>query len=191
MVAHSFGAGAATELALRAPNRVSALVLIDAALGTIDPAASAPSITERGLALPLLGQPAIAATLTNPWAIGPLARSMLARKGAAAAWRETLRAPMRRSGTTAAYAAWVPQLFAADDGAWSRRSARLAAIRMPVAILWGEADTVTPVAQGEALARLLRARRLTRLPGLGHVPHIEDPALFRSALDAAIKDLAP
>ncbi len=189
VLAHSFGAGAATELALRAPGRVGGLVLVDAALGALDPASAGPTLAARLLARPTLGRSVLAATLTNPWAIGPLARSMLARKEAAAAWRETLRAPMRRSGTTAAYAAWAPQLFAADDGAWSRRSARLSAIRMPVAILWGAADTVTLVAQGEALARLLRARRLTRLPGLGHVPHIENPALFRSALDAAIEDL--
>jgi pimeloyl-ACP methyl ester carboxylesterase len=111
---------------------------------------------------------------------------MLARKESADAWLETIREPMRREGTTRAYAAWLPNLFASDDGALSRRSANLRRIRVPVSLIWGEADTVTPIAQGENLSRLLRARRFLRLPGLGHIPHIEDEAAFLAALDAAM-----
>jgi len=182
VVGHSFGAGAATELALRYPKLVTRLVLVDAALGKLDPAGPGGN---RLLGIPVITQPIIAASLTNPWAIGWLSRSMLHRKEAAAAWRDTLRQPMRRPGTTAAYAAWVPALFAGDDGGRSRRSAELAKIKMPVALIWGEADTVTPIAQGEALAKLTHAS-LTRLPGVGHIPHIEDPAHFLPALDAAL-----
>lgn len=184
VVGHSFGAGAATELALRHPGQVARLVLVDAALGKLDPAGAGGAPLLRSA---LIAEPLVAATLTDPWAIGPLARAMLHRRDAAAGWLATLRRPMRRAGSTAAYAAWLPTLFAADDGGWSRRSDRLARIRMPVALIWGEADTVTPIAQGEALARLTHAS-LARLPGVGHVPHIEDPAQFLPALDAAIED---
>jgi pimeloyl-ACP methyl ester carboxylesterase len=77
-------------------------------------------------------------------------------------------------------------LFVTDDASLSRRSANLRAIAMPVHLIWGEADSVTPIAQGEYLARLLRARSFARLPGVGHIPHIEDEAGFLAALDAAI-----
>jgi pimeloyl-ACP methyl ester carboxylesterase len=36
------------------------------------------------------------------------------------------------------------------------------------------------------LARLVRARSFARLPGVGHIPHIEDEAGFLAALDAAV-----
>jgi pimeloyl-ACP methyl ester carboxylesterase len=60
-------------------------------------------------------------------------------------------------------------------------------MRPPVALIWGEADTVTPIAQGEALARIFRTRSFQRLPGVGHIPHIEDSAQFLAALDQAME----
>ncbi|MHC9419734.1 alpha/beta fold hydrolase [Sphingomonas citri] len=184
VVAHSFGAGPATELALDDPTRVARLVLIDGALGELDPARPGGNALLR---LPFIAQPLVAVTLTNPHAIGALSQSMLARKEAAAEWRETLRAPMRRPGTTAAYAAWLPSLLTADDGAPSRRKKALLRMKPAVRLIWGEADTITPIAQGLALSRLLRAP-ISRLPGVGHVPHIEDPTHFLPALDAALEE---
>jgi pimeloyl-ACP methyl ester carboxylesterase len=186
VVGHSFGAGAATELALRSPDQVRGLVLVDAALGKIDPTASS-SLFQGALSPAIVGQPLTAATITNPWAIGPLLKGMIARKDAADDWIATLRQPMLRPATTSGYAEWLPELFTTNDDAWSRRGERLASITRPVAIIWGEADTVTPPAQGQELARLMRARSFTRLPGVGHIPHIEAPAAFLNALDQSVK----
>lgn len=186
VVGHSFGSGAAVELALREPGRVARLVLVDAALGKLDPAEAGGGATQWALGQGWIAQPVTSATMTNPMLTGRLLRSMLARKEAAAPWIGTIRQPMRRAGTTAAYAAWLPELFVADDASLSRRSANLRRIAMPVDLIWGGADTVTPIAQGENLARLMRSRSFARLPGVGHIPHIEDEAGFLAALDAAI-----
>lgn len=186
IVGHSFGAGAATELALRSPGQVRSLILVDAALGKLDPNSDRTTLAQRAMGQALIAEPLTATTITNPWATGRLLRSMIARKEMAERWLSTLRQPMNRPGTTAGYAAWLPALFVADDGGWSRRSARLATITRPVAIIWGEADTVTPLAQGERIAALTRARSFARLPGVGHIPHIENPTAFLGALDAAV-----
>lgn len=186
VVGHSFGSGAAVELALRHPTQVSRLVLVDAALGKIDPPESGQGLTQRALAQSWIARPLTSATMTNPLLTGRLLRSMLARREAADAWITTIQEPMRREGTTAAYAAWLPELFVANDSSLSRRSTNLSRIAMPVHLIWGEADTVTPIAHGETLARLLRARSFARLPGVGHIPHIEDEAGFLAALDEAI-----
>ena len=184
VVAHSFGAGAAVELAVRQPEQLNGLVLVDAALGQFD-------VPESGgvaaaLRLRALSELATAATVTNPVALGPLLRPMLARKESAEPWLEVLRAPMRREGTTAAYARWLPSLFLADNKEISRRSSTLRQMRVPVSLIWGAADPVTPLEQGQRIAALTRARSLAVLPGVGHIPHIEDPDGFLAALDAAL-----
>lgn len=186
VVGHSFGGGPAAELALIAPERLKSLVLVDAALGTPDPAPRAPNLVQRLAGRGWIAQPLTSASVTNPAATGELLRSMLARREAADAWIATIQAPMRREGTTAGYAAWLPALLTDDDGAASRRSAALQGMSVPVSLIWGEADTVTPIAQGERIARLTRARSFARLPGVGHIPHIEDEAGFLAALDAAL-----
>jgi pimeloyl-ACP methyl ester carboxylesterase len=49
-------------------------------------------------------------------------------------------------------------------------------------VLWGNQDTITPIDQAADLLTLLPQASLTVLPGLGHIPQIEDPALFNDAL---------
>ena len=58
---------------------------------------------------------------------------------------------------------------------------------MPVTLLWGDLDTITPPAQAKALEALLPRRRLVMLQGVGHIPQIEDVAAFNGALMLALR----
>ena len=187
IVGHSFGAGPATEAVLRHPDRFTRLVLVDAALGKLDPPTGEGTLAAIAGAPPV-GQLVIGAIVTNPMMTGTMLKSFMHRDSAADAWIDTIRQPMAREGTTAAYAEWLPQLVVANDDSRSRRRAELQAIRVPVAIIWGERDDVTPPAQGRELQRLTRARSLELLPGVGHIPHVEAPELFKPAL---LRALAP
>jgi len=53
---------------------------------------------------------------------------------------------------------------------------RIARIRVPTLLLWGALDTLVPAASGRAFQHLIPGSELVVLPGLGHVPHEEDPA---------------
>ena len=63
-------------------------------------------------------------------------------------------------------------------------------MKVPAAILWGDKDTLTPVEQALDLRALLPSdTALTLLPGLGHIPQIEDPDMFNDALLKALGTL--
>jgi 3-oxoadipate enol-lactonase len=55
-------------------------------------------------------------------------------------------------------------------------------IRVPVLVVVGEEDTLTPPAESHAIAAGVRDGRLVLIPGSGHLSNLEDPASFNRAL---------
>ena len=76
IVGHSFGAGAATELAMRYPERARALVLVDAALGLTAAPSDAPVLVQPKWIREIL----VSLTITNPLATKTLLKSLIAKK---------------------------------------------------------------------------------------------------------------
>jgi len=188
VVAHSFGAGAAAEAAMQDPAALAGLVVVSGAIGLSGPEGGAPPWP---LGNSFMRELAVSATVTNPLAMGPLLRQFLYRKEAATPEViDMLLAPTRRPGTTAALADWLPSLLVPPVGALSTRPEGWTDLAVPVAFLWGDRDTATPLAQGQALADLTGAP-LSILPEVGHIPQIEDAPAFQAALIAILVDLTP
>ena len=59
-------------------------------------------------------------------------------------------------------------------------------MQLPVLVIWGEEDTVTPLAQGEALAALTPGALLETMPDSGHIPQLETPDAFLLVLSDAL-----
>jgi pimeloyl-ACP methyl ester carboxylesterase len=186
IVGHSFGAGAATELAMRYPERARALVLVDAALGLT----AAPSDPPALLAPQWIREVLVSLTVTNPMATRTLLASLIAKKERALPeYVEILQRPLTQQGSTAAIADWLYYFTGSDRNAESADRGNYARLKLPVAMLWGDQDEVTPLAQARDLQTLLPQASLTLLPGLGHIPQIEDPDAFNGALLKAIEKL--
>ena len=183
VVGHSFGAGAATELVMRYPDRARALVLVDAALGLTAPPSDPPAIVQPKW----IRETLVSLTITNPLATKFLLQSLIAKKERALPeYVEILQRPTHRAGSTSDIADWLYYFIGSDRGAQSADRAAYARMKAPVTILWGDQDTVTPLAQANDLKTLLPGATLTILPGLGHIPQIEDPAAFNDALLKAL-----
>lgn len=59
-------------------------------------------------------------------------------------------------------------------------------LTIPIEILHGTADTTVPIAiHSEELIKLVPSAHLTRLPGVGHMPHHADPQAAVDAIDRA------
>jgi pimeloyl-ACP methyl ester carboxylesterase len=183
IVGHSFGAGAALEYVLRHPERTIGLVLVDAALGLTQEPSDAPSVLEYGSLRELV----VSATATNPLATRFLLSKLIYRKEAANS--ETLdivKAPMRVAGTTSHIADWLLYFAGSDRSALSSSRGAVSGIRVPVAMIWGERDDVTPLAQANDFRVLVPSASLKVLNDVGHIPQIEDPDAFNAALIEAI-----
>ncbi len=66
---------------------------------------------------------------------------------------------------------------------------QLAGIRCPTLVVCGEEDTITPVAESEALVSAIPGAALVRLPRAGHLSNLETPFAFSSALSSFLARL--
>ncbi|MDP3703475.1 MAG: alpha/beta hydrolase [Candidatus Omnitrophota bacterium] len=186
IVGHSFGAGAATELVMRYPDRARALVLVDAALGLTSPPSEPPLLVRPQGIREIL----VSLTITNPLATKVLLQSLIEKKERALPeYIEILQRPTSLRNSTPDIAGWL-YYFAGDDRtADSADRSAYPRLTIPAAILWGDKDSTTPLEQAHDLQKLLPRAALTVLPGLGHIPQIEDPEAFNSALLTALGKL--
>lgn len=192
LVGHSFGGRATMEAAMLDPGNTRALALLDVALD-IDPAPLAPSPGMRAFfAVRPVRDALLSATVTNPLFTRTLLSSFMAKTGALTPERvDIYREPGRHAGTTRAIGDWLVAISLSPDSAFASRSQSYEAVRVPTLIVWGDADTVTPLPQGERLAALIPGARLEILPGIGHLPHVEDAASTERLLIEFLKTEVP
>jgi pimeloyl-ACP methyl ester carboxylesterase len=59
---------------------------------------------------------------------------------------------------------------------------RIAEVRHPTLIMWGQEDRVFPLSVGEELQRTIKGSALVRIPKAGHIPQWEQPDLANRAM---------
>ena len=60
---------------------------------------------------------------------------------------------------------------------------------LPVLLLWGEEDSVTPRVVGEYIQRNLKGSKLSLIADVGHMPQVEVPDVFAWQVKQFLKDL--
>lgn len=183
LVGHSFGAGPTMEAVLLAPHRVRALVLADAAIGldsSEDGTGTVPAVLLR---VRPLRNAIVAATITNPLLTRRLLTRFVANSTAATDARvDLLQAPLVVQGATDAFGDWLFDFLTSRDAALSKHSEAYRLLALPTLIIWGDKDTTTPLWQGQRLTQLIPGAELAVMPGVGHMPQIEDVEQFNRLL---------
>lgn len=190
-VGHSVGARPVLELALRAPIRVSRLILVDPALGFQTDKSALPHfeqnkpswIVRAFFGWHVFRNAVLSAYGTNPASIRSLLSSFVSNKKALTPQRiSTIKKPMVMRGTTEAYGNWLENLVVSPDTSLGSDFTNFSKLSMPVFIIWGDADTTTPLWQGKALHDLISRSMLEVISGVGHIPYLEDVNAFNKVL---------
>ncbi len=182
LVGHSFGGGPTMEAAMMAPDRVSRLVLVDAAL-SLDTAGMDPGFAGTVADTTWLREMVVAGTFNNPWLTRTVLKSLIHDPADASDDRIALyQQPFEVRGLTPAVGRWLPELISPDMSAKTLDPRAIAALDVPTLLIWGAQDTATPPAQAEHIDGLLPDSRIAWLEGVGHIPQIEDVPAFHKAL---------
>ena len=185
IVAHSFGAGAAVEAIMAEPDSFAGGILI----------AGAMSLGQDGTGMTLpaplrslrIREAAIASTVTNPYAIRQFFKLFVHRKDSITdAIVDTLERPLTRTGTTEALAQWLPTLILPPREAASSDPEKYAALDLPMALIWGREDIITPPDQAAELSAALNDAPIFWLGNTGHIPQIEATQAFHETLINAL-----
>ena len=167
IVANGYGSFVALMLAVRHPDCVSRLVLAGTGAAFDEPGRMA--FRGMGAAAGVKGLEAIADVAMRRL-FSPAFQS--ANPGLMAERR-------------ARFVATDPAVFTAACDALSALDIRdaVACLHVPTLVMVGEGDEATPPRMARELAALVPGARLVELPGLAHVPQLQDTAAFVAALN--------
>ena len=179
---NSLGGEISWNVAVDAPRRVAALILVDAGGYAFESRsvplgfriARVPML--RNLVAHLLPRGMVAASIRDVYGNPSLVTDALVERY----YELTL-----RSGNRQALAERFSQL---RPGA---NAARIPTIAVPTLILWGGRDRLIPLAYGERFARYIKGSVLVSFNDLGHVPQEEDPARTAVPVEHLLARLAP
>jgi pimeloyl-ACP methyl ester carboxylesterase len=192
LLGHSFGGGPAAEAAMLEPARIQHLVLVDAAIGLHEE--PVPRCESGGAAATLLAWPGLRTLLVGAVGTEPAFSSFwleqfVARKEVVTTARTAIyQQPFVTRRFSGGLGDWAYQFATSCEPAASTRPAGFRQLQVPVSLVWGRLDTITPLAQGERLQQLLPRARLTVLQGVGHIPQIEDAAGFNFAIANVLRE---
>jgi pimeloyl-ACP methyl ester carboxylesterase len=193
LLGHSFGGGPAADAAMLSPQRIAHLVLLDAAIGLEPddpPPCHVPWAVATAFRWPGLRTALVGASATDPRLTAWFLRKFVAREEAITPERTAIyQKPFVNEDFSAGLADWARQFATGCERPASVRPASWRGLQVPVSLVWGEQDTVTPLAQAQALKALLPRARLTVLPGVGHIPQIEDVPQFNRAIAQVLGSL--
>jgi pimeloyl-ACP methyl ester carboxylesterase len=187
LVGHSVGGRPTVEVALSAPDRIMALVVVDGAFGFGNDGELAPNdptlLARAFFGFTPLRNAVLSASATNPLMTKRLLSTFVANPEILTpALLSVYQKPFIVKDSTNRLGDWLKVLSVGIDTSLSGKLSNFSKLAMPTLLIWGDKDTITPLWQGEKLKKIIPNSSLTVLNGLGHIPQIEDPDQFNSAL---------
>ncbi len=168
LVGHSIGGRPTIEVALLAPDRIRALVLVDVALGFGSDGQFEPNhpswLVRAFFAIHPLRNAVLSATATNPLMTKKLLSTFVANPEVLTpALLSVYQKPFAVKDSTSRLGDWLKALSVDHDDSLSSKLSNLSKLAMPTLLLWGDQDKITPLWQGEKLKTVVSNSSLSVL----------------------------
>jgi pimeloyl-ACP methyl ester carboxylesterase len=190
IVGHSLGGGIAMQFAYQYPEKVDRMVLVaSGGLGReVHMVLRAAAVPGAGLALPLIGSKPVRGVVAG--VSGALARvGLRASRDAVEIGRGI--ATLAQGDTRAAFLQTARAIIEPGGQRVSAADRLYLAEHLPTQLMWGERDSLIPVAHGRKAHDLIPGSKLVVYPKAGHYPHRDEPAAFARDLTAFIDATKP
>lgn len=187
LVGHSVGSRPTIETALMSPDRVKALVLVDAALGFGQNGEFEQNNPAGWLkvffGIRPLRNGVLSTAVTNPLMSKKLLGTFVADPEILTSeLLNVYQRPLAVKDSTNRLGDWLKVMTIDSDNSESSNFDNFSKLNMPTLLVWGDKDTITPLWQGEKLQKLIPNASLSVLSDLGHIPQIESPDKFNKVL---------
>jgi pimeloyl-ACP methyl ester carboxylesterase len=169
----SMGGYVAMALLRRHPERVRAVILANTK-ASADPEAAAANRERIAAAVSAAGSSELLLDEVYPKLLGPSARPEVAA---------FVRDQVRQAPPAAV--AWAQRAMAARPDSLDV----LRSVTVPALVVAGEDDQLMALAEAESMADALPKGRLVRIPGVGHLSALEDPAAFNAAVTEFLAEI--
>lgn len=185
LVAHSYGAGPATEALMLEPKHpVQRLVIIDGVLNVDEKRVDSRTFLDIG---PLRDLGVGLAIHNREFSTGRIKSFVYRPDQLANSVVDAYLHPFDNQRTGLKYSQWVADYMHDPLGGPSTHSQNYRHLKIPVRILWGREDTLTPLDLTKVLTGNIPKAKLEILNGVGHIPMVEDIPLFDAALLRAVR----
>lgn len=175
LIGNSMGGAISMKVALKFPDKVEKLVLVDSAgvsEGIVMFGALGKNISTNSLSKTLNS------LFMNEHIIKSIIKSLYMHKELKTdEVAEGYVKPFRTPGIEDAFAEMVKGFVEDDD-----LPKRIPEIKIPTLIVWGEDDTIIPVTAAKKFNELIKGSKLITYPQAGHMPMEEHPAEFNKAI---------
>jgi len=191
LVGHSVGGRPTLEAILNNQDRINRLVLVDVALGfsadSLIPqfAQNEPGLLIKSIfGLKPLRNVVFRTVGTNPFFTKLQLESFVFNKAAVTpSLVEILQKPLFLQDATISNADWFEYLaITSPHRGLATDFQKFKTIDMPVLIIWGNKDDITPLWQGIYLSTLFQNSTMEIIEDVGHIPYIEDTKKFNEIL---------